>query len=126
VPYILYDSMSNQFLLAVCQQWHNFMCNFSLGRAVVPKLGVCPTDGFLCVVPRSKGKFCYWTDHTVVVIKLTFDMRIHGKRWVICDKTNSMLRTSRAPVRTVAGRPRIASLRRDAVLKPAVGKDRDW
>jgi len=45
---ILYDSMSNQFLLEVYQLWrHNFICNFSLELAGAPKLDVCLTDGFM-------------------------------------------------------------------------------
>jgi hypothetical protein len=47
VHYILYDAMANQCLLGVYQQGHNFVCNFSLVPAVVPKLGLCLADGLL-------------------------------------------------------------------------------
>jgi len=121
VHYILCHSMSNQFLLTVYQQWHSLMCNFSLGRPVVPKLGECPT------YREVRGSS---VTEVIALLQqsnwLAIWGRIHGKMWAICGKINSMLRTSRATVRTVDGRRRIASLRPDTVLKAAVGKDGDW
>ena len=77
-------------------------------------------------MPRSKGNFCYKIGRTSAAFKLTFDVRMHGNLWedsLSCCGHPVQDSVTGDTVPAVTGRPRIASLRRGTVLKPAVGKN---